>query len=374
MVALDSFKVEAGEAHQAPALRLIEGGFILGRVINEATGEPIKPGATSDVTIQGPSRPRSGAAVQSSRVREDGSFRIRVAPGRNYIYLRGGENWGRLQVATTPPSRWFEVAAGQAVEVEFKIRKYSQAELQGLIKRGKVKFTFPRTIDEAEADHEFRRMSRLASAIALYVGKHDQTLPKTLSELRSYVPNEDDLNWALEHVELVPQVELAQPGANHRPIAYDATLLTNRSVGYAVFGDFSVRRMRIHTPEQMGPQYGSRPVAAPVDRWKVLQTAMKMYARDHDRKLPDTLDALKPYVAGERYVEWIADNVEYLSPGGHLDVMQNWAPIACQKEQFANDQFTMVLFADGRTESMYPSRIKSLMAQDVPLDTDRLKR
>lgn len=153
VIALDSFKAETGQTHRARDLLLIEGGFIAGRVVDEATGEPVKPGAASDVLIYGPSRPRSGAAVDHSRIREDGSFQIRVAPGRNYIYLRPGDNWRREEAEVTPLGRWVEVAEGQTVEVEFKIRKYSQVELDKAERRGDkfmFRYTIPKTIYEME--------------------------------------------------------------------------------------------------------------------------------------------------------------------------------------------------------------------------------
>ena len=150
VVALDSFQAKAGEMREAPDLLLIEGGFIAGRVIDEATGKPIKPGQYSDVAIYGPSRPKSGAAVETSRIREDGSFRIRVAPGRNYIYLRPMDDWGRVIAATSPPSRWINVGDGQTVEIEFKARKLSQEEIEEAARGRRFTRPIPKTIDELE--------------------------------------------------------------------------------------------------------------------------------------------------------------------------------------------------------------------------------
>jgi len=151
VVALDSFQARIGETREAPDFVLIEGGFIIGRIIDEATGKPIKPGQYSDVGIYGPSRPKSGAAIESSRIREDGSFRIRVAPGRNYIYLRPMDDWDRGKAIVIPPSRWINVGDGQTVEVEFKVRKLSQEEMDKEATRGQ-RFTMPlpKTIDELE--------------------------------------------------------------------------------------------------------------------------------------------------------------------------------------------------------------------------------
>jgi hypothetical protein len=152
-VALDSFKVEVGQIREAPDFRLVEGGFIIGRVVDEKTGNPVKPGAGSNVAIRGPSRPQSGAAVESSRIREDSSFRILVAPGRNYIHLRPGEGWRRQQAVVTPAYHWVTVKNGQTVQVEFKIRKLSEDEIErAKAARGKTTIIrhLPKTIDELE--------------------------------------------------------------------------------------------------------------------------------------------------------------------------------------------------------------------------------
>lgn len=50
--------------------------------------EKIPPGIR--VAVKGPSRPPSGSAVSSTLVKPDGTFQIRVAPGRNYLYLMNG--------------------------------------------------------------------------------------------------------------------------------------------------------------------------------------------------------------------------------------------------------------------------------------------
>ncbi|MEA3227288.1 MAG: hypothetical protein U9Q07_15165, partial [Planctomycetota bacterium] len=298
-----------------------------------------------------------------SNIREDGSFRIRVAPGRNYIYLRPGDNWRREQAAVTPRSRWVEVADGQTVEVEFKIRKYSQAELDGREeRRHTVRYVIPKTVDEAQ--RETARMRRLGVAIRSYVESHDQTLPRSPLELKPYLANKEDLKWALDDVEYVMRGKLTQPYTAKRPIAYDISLLAKSSYTCALFADFSVHRIGRNDIEQLGVYYRAGQDTSLNDMWATLHTAMKMYAKEHDGKLPDTLDTLKPYVVSERYFEWIVKYAEYLSPGRHLGLMQNWALIACEKEAFAKDHSTTVLFADGHTESMYPKQIKKLAQLD----------
>jgi hypothetical protein len=208
-------------------------------------------------------------------------------------------------------------------------------------------------------------MRRLGVAIRSYVGEHDQNLPNTLLELKPYLPNKDDLRWALGDVEYLPQVKVTDPNGFVRTlIAYDAAPLAEDSETYALSADFSVRRIAEQELQQLGVDYRRHQRTVPADRWIVLHTAIKTYAKEHEGRLPDTLDELKPYVVGEQYSGWIARDVEYLSPGRFLGAMQSWAPIACEKRPFVSDQFTTVLFADGATPSMYPKEINQLARLD----------
>jgi protocatechuate 3,4-dioxygenase beta subunit len=88
--ALDSFEGPAGKTTKAPDLQLIAGGFIVGKVVDRTTGEPLSElpgGQPLLIAHYGPARPRSGAAVGITTVNKDGIYRLRVAPGDNYPYL-----------------------------------------------------------------------------------------------------------------------------------------------------------------------------------------------------------------------------------------------------------------------------------------------
>ena len=101
-------------AEQAPDLRLVRGGIIAGRIIDAATGRPVRIPASS-VGLHGPSRPESGSGIASAPVMNDGTFFIRAAPGRNYVYLR----WVRTDLKL-PTEAWVEVKEGETVAVELK--------------------------------------------------------------------------------------------------------------------------------------------------------------------------------------------------------------------------------------------------------------
>jgi beta-lactamase regulating signal transducer with metallopeptidase domain len=117
--AIDSFEVTAGKQVAAPFLRLIEGGWIDGIVVN-ADGGPYAKTATGravQIGIYGPSRPKSGAAIQSVTVDERGRFRMRAAPGTNYPYIcvqldPGLQSMGPGEV---------EVRAGQDTGLVFRV-------------------------------------------------------------------------------------------------------------------------------------------------------------------------------------------------------------------------------------------------------------
>ena len=114
VVALDSLLCDGTTT--AADLSLIRGGVITGRVIDAATGQPAKREGPigAHIGLYGPSRPKSGAAIDSAPLQDDGTFFIRAAPGRNFVYVP----WAR---ANELSSAWVDVAEGQTIKVELKV-------------------------------------------------------------------------------------------------------------------------------------------------------------------------------------------------------------------------------------------------------------
>jgi hypothetical protein len=127
VIALDSFAAKAGETLAAPDLRLVRGGAIEGRVVDAASGEGLKPGASADVGLYGPARPRSGAAIEVGEIGPDGRFWIRAAPGGNHVYLRAGRGFEPVG----PAAHDVLVEEGRAVEVRFVVRRAGEAPAEG---------------------------------------------------------------------------------------------------------------------------------------------------------------------------------------------------------------------------------------------------
>ncbi len=146
MAALESFEATAGATKRAPDLQLVHGGLIVGRVIHADTGKPFRPvspdhlGPSPYLRMYGPSRPRSGGACETASIQDDGSFQLRAAPGRNDVDLQRhiarslpGVNSIALEdylEAVSPGSLHLDVAEGETVTIEFKVRKKAVTEAE----------------------------------------------------------------------------------------------------------------------------------------------------------------------------------------------------------------------------------------------------
>ena len=118
VVALHAVRVAVGETVAEQNLAYVSGGWIVGRVIDDATGASVQPGATADVGMSGPARPPE-TGIQCATVRADGTFRIRAPAGQNHVYLRVGAGWNE----TGRSAGDFEVVDGQETQVEFRARR-----------------------------------------------------------------------------------------------------------------------------------------------------------------------------------------------------------------------------------------------------------
>ena len=126
--ALDSFEVRQSQTVEAPPIRLIKGGLIKGRLIDDATGQPamLTGDETASIGAHGPSRPRSGASIQGTDVKKDGTFEMRLPPGTNWIYVSGTGPFG--VVGDVRPGfghvvREIKVVEGAEYKIEFRVTR-----------------------------------------------------------------------------------------------------------------------------------------------------------------------------------------------------------------------------------------------------------
>lgn len=116
VVAVTGITVGPGETAEDQTVQLVHGGFIQGRIVDKATGQPFVPEASTDVAMYGPARGQGGAC-ECTPVLPDGTFRIRAPAGTNRIYLRAA---GR---GYSEPTESVIVVEGQETKVEWQLER-----------------------------------------------------------------------------------------------------------------------------------------------------------------------------------------------------------------------------------------------------------
>lgn len=99
-------------------IKMVRGGYVTGRVL-DASGKPITvdPAAKLRVAHYGPARPRTGAAVTSVALEANATYRLHVAPGKNYVYLMSGTAAG-----------WVTVEDGKETTLDLVVGKHPEEE------------------------------------------------------------------------------------------------------------------------------------------------------------------------------------------------------------------------------------------------------
>ncbi len=120
VVAVSGLKIGPGDQITDQTVQLVPGGFIVGRIVDAATGKPITPGPWTDVAMYGPARP-DGGACECTPVLADGTFRIRAPAGKNRIYLRAALGWSE-------PTETVDVVEGQDTKVEWRVSRKPREE------------------------------------------------------------------------------------------------------------------------------------------------------------------------------------------------------------------------------------------------------
>jgi hypothetical protein len=120
--AIESLPVDVGATVKANDLRLVAGGFIHGRIVDDRTGTfgSDLQGLRLDIGVIGPARPRTSAGIERVLVDAQGEFKIRVPAGKNCPYLPGISP--QLIVKGPDLEEGVMVEDGKTTEVQFNIR------------------------------------------------------------------------------------------------------------------------------------------------------------------------------------------------------------------------------------------------------------
>jgi beta-lactamase regulating signal transducer with metallopeptidase domain len=152
-IALDSLEVPAATTVHASDLRLVKGGVVRGRLIGEQGGQPMTLGEDERVTIaaSGPARPQHQSQAysesQSFPVQRDGTFELRLPPGKNTLQVSG-----RPYFAEEPADR---NAVYDIREIEIKDGAETTIEFRGvrlIPKKEKTTAVTPNSPSSADAN------------------------------------------------------------------------------------------------------------------------------------------------------------------------------------------------------------------------------
>lgn len=182
-IAVSTLEATEGKTVSNANIKLVRGGFVVGRVLDkegkpmtharpnvetishpnqsdESSNEPLEKNVKPETKLvpvyvahYGPARPRTGAAVTSTTVNPDGTYRLRVAPGENYVYLMTGLRGAMVTVAE-----------GQEVTLDFRHGEQPQGRF------------VERTAEEKLADR-LRREAAEEEAVEASGGRAKPKLP-----------------------------------------------------------------------------------------------------------------------------------------------------------------------------------------------------
>ncbi len=123
--------LESGASLTGIDFTLIKGGIVTGKVTMADTGQPFADVHDLRVGCHGPAHPRSSASIQGAQVNPDGTYSLRVPPGKQYVYMS----------SIFPPAyrqdkqdiREVEVGDGQTVTLDFKIPRRDGVPVNGTV-------------------------------------------------------------------------------------------------------------------------------------------------------------------------------------------------------------------------------------------------
>lgn len=97
-----------------PDLILTRGSFAVGTVTDKASGKAL---AGVHIGSYGPARPSSGAGIIVGLTDVSGHYRLRLAPGKNQVYVADG----RYKAGRVGSNTFVTIAAGQTQTVNFQV-------------------------------------------------------------------------------------------------------------------------------------------------------------------------------------------------------------------------------------------------------------
>lgn len=197
-IALDSVNAEQSRTTKVPPVKMIEGTVVTGRVLHAETKKPLQREEIKYYPIRvahyGPAHPFSGAAVSSAEVRPDGTYRLRVAPGLNRIYLMSPDLGIRKTSQKADGDSMYVVKEGEPFNLDFFV----------VVKESAVTFGEAAAIAEEPAEPDRYRAKPVDEVLEVRVWSNTKTglLLQKLDVLQKDHKS-GDLEWARTMRELI---------------------------------------------------------------------------------------------------------------------------------------------------------------------------
>jgi prepilin-type processing-associated H-X9-DG protein len=216
-----------------------------------------------------------------------------------------------------------------------------------------------------------QKLQDLGKAMVFFAQAHQRALPDTLQEFAPYLRNKQDIEWLSQNVEYLGKgiTEAYRPDT---VIAYDKSLLKSGQGTNVLFLDAHVEYVQADRLEKLGITSEIKSAeeeqrVKSLENLKQLGLAVNLYADEHDNKLPDRLEELKPHFDDEEIFLWALNNVKYLGQGISREASKSEStPIAYDKNLYDKVSATVtklvnVVFLDGHVESITSEKFNELV-------------
>jgi len=243
----------------------------------------------------------------------------------------------------------YTLAAGKSLTLRYRILIHPGLADKVLLE-GELK-AFLKTTDIEVRMESAEKLSALGTAMVTYSGDSEVKFPDDMRALHKYGSlKKKDLEWLLENVVYLGKGKTDSTIRRNTVLAYDKTLFAEGEGTNVLFGDLRIDFLRPEQLKKLGikPGQESDVQFESAEKLKKLGLAVAMYAADHNSKLPDTLQKLKPYVMNEQDFQWLLDNVKYVGRGKLWQQFNaSKIPIAYDRTLLEETYDTNVLFDDG---------------------------
>jgi hypothetical protein len=130
VAALENVSLAPAQKRTGSDLKLVTGSWIVGRVTVQGSDQPVP---NVNISVYGPASPQSSALVRGVRTGADGTYKMRVPPGAQYVYYNSPNPPGLNRAAGVEYKRDISVEEGGTVTVNFELAKIPAPELKGVV-------------------------------------------------------------------------------------------------------------------------------------------------------------------------------------------------------------------------------------------------